>query len=114
MKDIIDYNFFKKMDIRVGTVVEAEKVPKSRNLLKLIVDLGDKEPAQVISGISNDYTPEELKDKKFVFLTNIKPRKLMGLESQAMILAADVNREAVLLKIDEKHFEKVKPGTKVV
>ncbi len=114
MAEEIEYSFFTKMDIRIGKVLEAEEVPKSRNLLKLMVDIGEKEPRQVISGISNEYTPEELVGKKFVFLVNLKPRKLMGLESQAMILAADVDRKAVLLKIDEKYFDKVRPGSKVV
>ncbi len=114
MSKEIDYNFFTKMDLRVGEVIEAEKVPKSRNLLKLIVDIGQEKPRQVISGISNFYDPEELIGKKYVFIVNLKPRKLMGLESQAMILAADVDREAVLLKVDEKYFNKVKPGSKIV
>ena len=110
---MINYDDFSALDLRVGLVLDAENVPKSRNLLKLSVDLGEETPRQIIAGISNEYGPEEMKGRKIVVLANLKPRKLMGLESQGMLLAADVDNKAILLKIDEKYLEKVKPGTKI-
>lgn len=109
----LSYEEFSTIDLRVGLVVEAEKVPKSRNLLKLMVDLGEETPRQIVSGISNEYEAEDMVGKKVVVLANLKPRKLMGIESQGMLLAADVDKKAVLLKVDEKFISKVKPGTKI-
>ncbi len=93
----ISFEDFKKLDLKIGKVISAEKVEKSEKLLKLKVDFGE-ETRQVISGIAQDYSIEELVDKSFVFITNLKPRQIMGLESQGMILAADVNDRAVLLE----------------
>jgi methionine--tRNA ligase beta chain len=107
----ISYEDFTKIDLRVGQVVEAENIPKSRNLLKIMVDLGEETPRQIVSGISNEYEPEELIGQKVVVLVNLKPRKLMGIESQGMLLAADVDDTAVLLKIDGKYIDNVTPGT---
>lgn len=110
---MVTYDEFSAMDLRVGLVKEAVAVPKSRNLLKLMVDLGEATPRQIVSGISNEYQPEELIGKKIIVLANLAPRKLMGIESQGMLLAADVDNKAVLLKVDEKFTETVKPGTKI-
>ena len=109
----ISYEDFNSLDIRVGTVLEVEEVPKSRNLLKMQVDIGEEKPRQIVSGIKNWYSIEDLKGSKIVVLVNLKPRKIMGIESKGMLLAADVNDTAVLLKIDDKYVEKVKPGSKV-
>jgi methionyl-tRNA synthetase len=68
--------------------LEAEKVEKSEKLLKLQVKIGD-EQKQIIAGISKSYSPEELKGKKIVVVANLKPAKLMGLESQGMVLAVE-------------------------
>ncbi|MET1125135.1 MAG: methionine--tRNA ligase [Archaeoglobaceae archaeon] len=99
---------FQKLDIRVGRVVSAERIPKSRKLLRLEVDVGG-EIRQIVAGIAETYEPEELKGKLVVVLTNIKPAKLMGVESRGMLLAADVDGKAVLL-VPEKEVE---PGTKI-
>ncbi len=107
----VDYQDFSKLDIRVGLVKSCEKVPKSKNLYKLIVDCGENKLRQIITGIVNYYTPEELINKKIVVLTNLKPRKIMGIESQGMLLAADLNNEPFLLKIDER--KSIPPGTKI-
>ncbi|AAY80919.1 methionine--tRNA ligase subunit beta [Sulfolobus acidocaldarius] len=77
---------FAKMDLRVGIVKEAERIEGTK-LLKLIVDLGT-ETRQIISGIAEYYTPQELLGKKVVVIVNLKPRKIRGFESQGMILAA--------------------------
>ena len=109
----IDYNDFMRLDIRVGLVKSCEAIPKSRNLFKLMVDCGEEELRQIISGISQFYTPEELINQKIVILINLKPRKIMGLISQGMLLAADVNNQPFLLKIDEKKGKMVPPGSKI-
>ena len=87
-KNIIEFDDFTKVDIRVGTVTEAENIPKSDKLLKLKVDTGlDKRT--ILSGISRYYSPEEILNKKVMVLINLKPRKMMGFESQGMLLLAD-------------------------
>ena len=104
----ISIDEFHKLDISVGRVVECEKVEKSRNLLKIIVDLGE-EKKQIISSISNYYTPEEMMDKQLVILNNLQPAKFMGLESQGMLLAVEDDKGVSLLKPDRE----MAPGTKV-
>lgn len=99
---------FHKLDIRVGRVVECEKVEKSRNLLKIIVDLGE-EKKQIISSISNYYTPEEMMGKQLIILNNLEPAKFMGLESQGMLLAVEDDNGVSLLKPDREMV----PGTRV-
>ncbi|MHA1293105.1 MAG: methionine--tRNA ligase subunit beta [Promethearchaeota archaeon] len=109
----ISYNDFVKLDIRVGLVKKCEEIPKSRNLYKLLVDCGDAGTRQIVSGISQYYSPQELINQKIVVLTNLKSRKIMGIESQGMLLAADVNNEPFLLKIDETKGKYVPPGSKI-
>ncbi len=109
----IDYNDFLRLDIRVGLVKSCEDIPKSRNLYKLMVDCGEMGLRQIITGISQYYTPEELIGEKIVILTNLKPRKIMGIESQGMLLAADVNNEPFLLKIDPRKSDVVPSGAKI-
>ena len=84
----ITFEDFMKLDIRIGKVESAEKIPESRNLLKLIVDFGF-EKRQCVAGLQSFYEPEALVDKKFAFVINMQRRKLMGIESQCMILAAE-------------------------
>ena len=86
---------FAKVQMRVGQVVEAEKIEGSRKLLKLRVDLGS-EVRQVVAGISESYNPEDLLNKKLILIVNLKPAKLMGVESNGMILAASDGGRAVL------------------
>lgn len=84
----ITYDDFAKLDIRIGTITEAERVPKSDKLLKLKVDdgLGGR---QILSGIAKHFAPEDVIGKQVTFLANLAPRKMMGLESQGMILMAE-------------------------
>lgn len=79
---------FSKIKLRVGKVLEAENVPKSEKLLKLIVDVGGVK-RQVVSGIAKFYSPEQMLNKKVILVANLKPAKLMGLESKGMILAVE-------------------------
>ncbi|MCF8053636.1 MAG: methionine--tRNA ligase [Deltaproteobacteria bacterium] len=84
----VAYDDFAKLDLRVGSIVAAEAVPKSQKLLKLRVDIGG-EQRQIIAGIANDYRPEEILGKRVVVVANLKPTKLMGQESCGMLLATD-------------------------
>ena len=99
---------FKRFDIRVGRILKAEKIKKSRKLIRLEVDIGE-EVRQIVAGIAETYEPEELVGKQVVVLANMKPAKLMGVESQGMLLAADVDGKAVLLTPEKE----VPPGSRV-
>jgi methionyl-tRNA synthetase len=79
---------FAKLDLRVAEVRAAERVPKSDKLLRLEVDLGPLGTRQILAGIGKHYTPEQLLGKRVAVLTNLPPRKMMGLESHGMVLAA--------------------------
>ena len=87
-KEAISIDDFFKTDLRVAEILTAEKVEKSKKLIKMTVSLGDGEMRTVVSGISEYYQPEELIGKHVIFVSNLKPAKLMGIESQGMILAA--------------------------
>ena len=105
----VDIEQFSKMDLRVGTVLECEKVPKADKLLRFLIDDG-LEKRQILSGIAKYYKPEELLGKQVVFIANLPARKLRGLDSQGMILSA-VNNDGSLsvVTIDRP----VKPGSEV-
>jgi len=100
---------FARLDLRVGKVLKAERIPGARKLLRLEVDLGEGEPRQLVAGIAEFYEPEELVGLNIVVLANLKPKKFMGVESRGMLLAADVDGRPVLLTV----LEDVPPGTKV-
>ena len=97
---------FVKLDLRVGTVVEAERVKKADKLLRLVVDLGF-EKRQVVAGIAGVYEPEKLIGRQVVVVANLKPRKLRGLESNGMIVAASVGPDdkPVLVGFHEEVFD---------
>jgi methionine--tRNA ligase beta chain len=84
---MISIDDFKKVEIRAGKIISAERVEGSEKLLKLSVDFGEENTRQVISGIAKYVSIEELVDITCAFVTNLEPRSLMGLESQAMIMA---------------------------
>lgn len=88
VKDVVDFPTFEKMDIRVGKVVECEKVPKADKLLKFKIDDG-MGGRTIVSGIAKFYNPEDLIGKEVCFIANFAPRKLKGVESQGMILSAE-------------------------
>jgi methionine--tRNA ligase beta chain len=106
----ISFEDFKKLDIRIGEVELAEKVLNSRNLIQIIVDFGI-EKRQCVAGLLNYYEPKELIGKKFVFLMNLPKRKLMGIESQCMVLAAEDNTGNVSLISPEKE---ITAGSKIL
>jgi methionyl-tRNA synthetase len=85
----ISFEDFQKVDIRAGKITAAEPVPKSEKLLKLTVDFGEIGFRQVVAGIAKSYSPERLVGNTAAFVVNLAPRKIMGLESHGMILAAE-------------------------
>ncbi len=103
----ISFDEFAKLELRIGKIMSVESVPDSEKLLKLEVNFGE-ENRQVISGIAKFYSSDDLIGKEFVFITNLEPRKIMGLESQAMILAAEANEPILLTPIKE-----ASPGAKI-
>ena len=95
--DLIDIEYFSKVKLRIAKIESVEAVPKSKKLLKLQVDLGPTlGKRQILSGISQFHTPESLVGRKIVVIANLKPAKLMGLESQGMLLAASTDDDSVL------------------
>ncbi len=94
-KENIDFEKFLDLDIRVGKVLECEAVPKSSKLLKFIIETGS-EKRQILSGIAKYYKPEELIGKNVLFIANFAPRKMMGYESQGMILSAEYKDKLVV------------------
>jgi methionyl-tRNA synthetase len=104
----IDISDFAKVELKVAKVLAAEKIQGAKKLLKLEVSLGD-ETRQIVSGIAETYAPEALVGRLVVLVSNLKPAKLMGVESNGMVLAASVEGKAVLCTFDQD----VAPGTKV-
>lgn len=84
---MISIDDFKKVEIRAGKILSAEPVEGSEKLLKLSVDFNEENPRQVLSGIAKHISPEELVGTTCVFVTNLEPREIMGLKSEAMIMA---------------------------
>lgn len=92
-REYITIDDFAKVDLRVGEVLEASRIEGADKLLKLRVDLGEGEPRQILAGIAQHYEPESLVGRKVVIVANLKPRKMRGLESQGMVVAASVGDE---------------------
>ncbi len=97
----ISFAEFQKFDMRVGKVVEANQIPGSRNLIRMIIDFG-KEKRQAVAGLLQWYEPENLIGKKYAFILNLQRRKFMGVESQCMILAAEDDKGNVVCLQPEK------------
>ena len=98
-ENVITIDDFKKVNLKVAKVIECEAVPKSKKLLKLKLKVGDSEK-QIVSGISEHYKPEDLIGKLIVVVDNLKPSKLMGIDSHGMLLAAKQNGELKIVTID--------------
>ena len=107
--EYIGIDEFMKIDLRIGFVKEAERIPGSNKLIKLIVDLGELGERQLVAGLGLWYSPEDLKNKYIVVVANLKPKKFRGYVSQGMLLAADNEGIPVLLTVEKP----VKPGSKV-
>ncbi len=104
----ISFDEFKRMDLRVGEILKAEKVPGTDKLLKIEVDIGT-EKRTMVAGVADTYSPEELIGKKLVVIVNLKPAVIRGIESQAMLLAAEIDGKAIIPFFDRD----VPPGAKV-
>jgi methionyl-tRNA synthetase len=89
----IEIDDFAKVDLRVGQVLSAERIPKADKLLLMKVDVGEEQPRQILAGIAQYYEPEKLVGRKVVIVANLKPRKLRGYESQGMVVAASYGEE---------------------
>jgi methionyl-tRNA synthetase len=96
----IEYDDFAKLDLRAGVVLEAERVPKSDKLLRLQIDLG-YERRQILAGAGKHFSPEEMVGRRVVIVANLKPRKMMGLESQGMVLMAE-DRDGKLTLLEQQ------------
>ncbi|MEM2972296.1 MAG: methionine--tRNA ligase subunit beta [Candidatus Bathyarchaeia archaeon] len=97
----ISFEEFQRLDLRVGKIVEANQIPGSRNLIRMIVDFGT-EKRQAVAGLLQWYKPEDLAGKKCAFILNLQRRKFMGVESQCMILAAEDTKGNVVVLQPEK------------
>jgi len=105
---VITFDDFKKLDIRIGRILSAEKVEGTEKLLRLEIDLGT-EQRQVVAGIAESYQPDQIVGKEIPLLVNLEPRKIRGIESQGMILAVDLEGNPVLLHPERE----VPPGSLV-
>ena len=107
LKPEIDYDEFSKVDLRVAKILSAEAVPKSNKLVKLRIDIGEERT--IVAGIGKNYKPQELVGKSIVIVANLKPAKLMGVESHGMLLATDSPEGLTLIGFDREP----KTGAKV-
>ena len=105
---LITYDDFAKLDMRVAKVIEVEKIPGKSKIVKGVIDFGD-EKRDVIIGGAEYYLPEELVGKTVIALVNLEPRKIGGIESGAMLLAADLNDKPFWLTVPDD----VTVGTKI-
>lgn len=110
---MINFDEFSKVELKVGTIMEAEDVEGSEKLIKLKVDLGEYPPAggprQILAGVKQWYKPDDFIGKQVVVIANLEPRMIMGLESQGMMLAADSEDGPVFLAVPKK----IPNGTKI-
>ncbi len=109
-KSEISYEYFTKLDIRIGTIVSAEKVEGTDKLIKCSVALGEDEPRTVVSGLAESIDPEDLVGKQCPYVCNLAPRVIRGIESQGMILAIETDNGFVLLHPNKE----VEAGTSIV
>lgn len=107
MKEQISIEEFKKLDIRVCKVIEAERIPGKNKLIKLIIDIGPLGKKTIIAGGGEYYNPEDFKNKIFIAIINLQSKTIAGIESQGMLLAADHNGKPIWLTT----INEVPPGT---
>jgi len=109
MTEEITFDYFAKLDLRIGKIVEATQIPESKKLIKILVDFGE-EKLQAVAGLLKYYKPEELVGKKCMFLLNLQRRMIAGIESQCMVLAAEDSAGNVSVLQPEKD---VAEGSKI-
>jgi methionyl-tRNA synthetase len=107
LRPLIDIDEFANVDLRVATVINAEAIPKAKKLLKLEVDMGERRT--IVAGIANFYRPEELVGRQVIVVANLKPAKLMGIESQGMLLAAVDGEQCTISSVEKK----ARPGARI-
>ena len=105
---MISFDDFAKVELKCGKIISAEAVEGSEKLYKLMVDIGEENPRQILAGIQKFYTPEELVDRTVIIAANLEPKIMMGLESQGMLLAADGDKPIPLTTSED-----VEPGSKI-
>ncbi|MCL4366335.1 methionine--tRNA ligase subunit beta [Patescibacteria group bacterium] len=106
---MINIEDFSKIELKVGTVLEAEEVEDSEKLIKLKVDLGEENSRQILAGVKQWYKPADFVGKQVIVVANLESKTMMGLESQGMMLAADSERGPVFLTVPQE----VPPGAKI-
>ncbi len=112
---LISFEKFKKLDFRIATIMEAEKVPGTKNLLRLQVNLGELGKRQIVTGLAQYYSPDELVGKQIVVLANLKPAVFRGEKSEGMLLAGEIGKPGetgyrCILIVPEQELP---PGTSV-
>ncbi len=95
-EELIDIDLFARVKLRTATIERVELVPKSKKLYQIQLDVGELGKRQIVSGIAQYYTPEQLVGKQIVIVANLKPAKLMGVESNGMLLAASTEGDGTL------------------
>ena len=106
--EIINFDDFSKLNLRVGKIISAEEVEGSNKLIKMKVDIGDEE-RQIVAGISKYYSQDELTNKTVIVQINLEPRKIFGIESQGMLFASIDGDEVSLLQTDKEMI----PGSEI-
>jgi methionine--tRNA ligase beta chain len=106
---IVSFDEFSKMDLRIGRIAKAEPVAGSRNLVKLFIEVGGGETRQAVAGMAQYYSPSELEGKHVAVIVNLQPKKMFGVESNVMILAAEDEKTVSVLLPDRS----VKVGSKI-
>lgn len=111
-KPLVSYSEFAKLDLRVATVLRAERVEGTSKLLKLSIKIGGEERT-LAAGIAEHYSPEELKGKKIVVVANLEPKKLRGIESKGMLLAACTEDESNIVLVTPDAGREIEDGCMV-
>lgn len=107
---MISIDEFKNIELKVGKILTAERVEGSEKLVKLSVDVGEENPRQLVAGIAAAYAPETLVGREIAVVANLEPRKLMGMESNGMLLAAEGGGGGPVLLVPEKE---ITPGARI-
>lgn len=105
----INFDDFSKLELKVGTILEAQEVEESEKLIRCMVDLGEEKPRQILAGVKQWYKSQDLVGKQVVVVANLEPKIMMGLESAGMMLAADSENGPVFLTVPKE----VPPGVKI-
>ena len=113
LKDAIEFDDFMKLDLRVAKILSAEKHPNADKLLVFSIDIGQEEPRTLVGGLAEHYSPEELVGRNLIVVANLKPRKLRGVKSQGMLLAATDKAAGNLSVLTLLDSSDLKPGTQV-